>query len=321
MDARHPPPGLEAQRGEEHHPQLDHWRANVGTPVSLDVEARAPARLAGVDVLCWNVAIGLGRLEAVLARLRSPAHGAVGATAERPLVVLLQEAYREDHSVPRAHASAHHGGELRTRERSGIDDVAVRLGLSLRYAPSMRNGAHASDRGNAILSNVRLAHAHAVLLPYVRQRRVAVAAQLEGHPALTFVSGHLDVRGRVQRPGSSRRIGAGRTAQATALARHLDTIPGSVVLGADLNTFMGVADPAVRALVLHGLHPAHRVGTWRHTFHTPVRLLLDHVLFRGEDIAGVEVSRIDELPRDASRTVFGSDHHPLLARVALRGEG
>lgn len=317
MDAPH---GLEAPRGEEHHPHLDHWRANVGAPVSFDIAARAPARLAGLDVLCWNVAIGLGRLEPVVERLRSPAYGGVGTTAARPLVVLLQEAYREDHSVPRAHASGHHGGAMGagTGERASIDDVAVRLGMSLRYAPSMRNGAHASDRGNAILATVRLGHAHAVLLPYVRQRRVAVAAQLDGHPGLTLVSGHLDVRGRLQRPGASRRIGAGRTAQATALARHLDTIAGSVVLGADLNTFMGVADPAIRALVLHGLHPAHRVGTWRHTFHAPVRLLLDHVLFRGRDIAGVEVSRIDELPRDASRTVFGSDHHPLLARVTLR---
>lgn len=318
MDASHPHHRLEPQRGEEHHPHLDHWRANVGSPISLDIERRAPAQLAGLDVLCWNVAIGLGRLERVVERLRSPAHGGVGTTAERPLVVLLQEAYREDHSVPRAHASEHHGGSMRAGERESIDDVAVRLGMSLRYSPSMRNGAHPSDRGNAIMATVRLAHAHAVLLPYVRQRRVAVAAQLDGHPSLTLVSGHLDVRGRLQQRGSSRRVGAGRVAQATALARHLEKLEGSVVLGADLNTFMGVADPAMRALVLHGLHPAHRVGAWRHTFHTPVRMLLDHVLFRGEHIAGVEVMRIDELPGDASRTVFGSDHHPLLARVTLR---
>jgi endonuclease/exonuclease/phosphatase (EEP) superfamily protein YafD len=113
--------------------------------------------------------------------------------------------------------------------------------------------------------------------------------------------------------------GAGRVAQAAALAAYLHDLSGSVVLGADLNSAFGVLDPAVRRLVQAGWQPAQRLGAWRHTYHTRVRLLLDHVLFRSPDgrIAGVEVSRIDEARGDRSRTIFGSDHHPLLARIHL----
>ena len=38
-----------------------------------------------------------------------------------------------------------------------MNEIAEMLGYSLRYAPSMRNGLHRSDRGNAILANVALA--------------------------------------------------------------------------------------------------------------------------------------------------------------------
>ena len=91
------------------------------------------------------------------------------------------------------------------------------------------------------------------------------------------------------------------------------------MLGADLNSMFGMSDPAVRELVAGGMHPARRVGNWRHTFHTRLRLLLDHVLYRCDDrrIRGCEVVRIDEAPGDRTRGVFGSDHHPLLARFDL----
>jgi hypothetical protein len=48
-------------------------------------------------------------------------------------------------------------------------------------------------------------------------------------------------------------------------------------------------------------------------------LLLDHVLYRSEDrrIAHMEVTRLDETRDDNGRRIFGSDHHPLLARVEL----
>jgi endonuclease/exonuclease/phosphatase (EEP) superfamily protein YafD len=170
---------------------------------------------------------------------------------------------------------------------------------------------------------VRLADAHAFLLPYVRQRRVSVTARIAGHPGLTFVSAHLDTHGRPRRtdPASAGlAVGAGRAAQARALARALNDIEGTVVLGADLNSLFGMADPAVRELVAAGLHPARRSGNWTHTFHRPLRLLLDHVMYRseGDRICGVSVTRLDEIAGDRSRRVFGSDHHPLLAHIQLQ---
>jgi endonuclease/exonuclease/phosphatase (EEP) superfamily protein YafD len=144
--------------------------------------------------------------------------------------------------------------------------------------------------------------------------------RLPPHPQLTFASAHLDTHGQPRREGTPRRLGGGRATQAAALGAALAAIDGSVVLGADLNTFLGMTDPAIRALIAAGMRPARRIGRWRHTFHTPFRLLLDHVLYRsaGDRIAGAEVVRIDEAPGDRSHGVFGSDHHPLLARIELR---
>jgi hypothetical protein len=47
--------------------------------------------------------------------------------------------------------------------------------------------------------------------------------------------------------------------------------------------------------------------------------MLDWVLVRdlGSALAGVVVRRIDEQADDRGLVVFGSDHHPLLARVDL----
>lgn len=315
---------LEPDRHDALHPELDEWRANVGAPVALDMAPPAAARLDRIDVLCWNVAIGLGRLDAVLGRLRTEAFGGVGTTPERPLVILLQEAYRSDESVPDTAGSLHHGGH-RGQELGRADVVAVarQHGLSVRYSPSMRNGGHPSDRGNAVLSTAHLEDARACLLPYVRQRRVAVSARIAGHDDVTFVSAHLDTHGQPKRR-VPRRFRGGRIVQAAALASALDEFApadSALVLGADLNTFFGMSDPAIRTLIAAGMHPARRVGTWRHTFHTPFRLLLDHVLYRAPAgrISSVDVVRLDESPGDRSRGVFGSDHHPLLARIALNG--
>ncbi|MBR9991339.1 MAG: hypothetical protein KFH98_16365 [Gemmatimonadetes bacterium] len=320
---------LEPDRHDELHEELDAWRSNVGSPVAIDAGPVAAPRLTGVDVLCWNMAIGLGRLDAVLDRLRANDSNPVGTTADRPLIVLVQEGYREDGSVPGSVDSVHHGGSMQAGRRTDLVTIAETAGLSLRYSPSMRNGSHSSDRGNAVLSTVRLADAHAFLLPYVRQRRVAVSACIAGHRDMTFVSAHLDTHGRTRRASDRRApvldvgLGAGRAAQARALARALHDIEGAIVLGADLNSLFGMTDPAVRELVAAGLHPARRLGNWTHTFHRPLRLLLDHVMYRPADhrIRGVSVMRIDEVDGDRSRTVFGSDHHPLLARIDLENDG
>jgi endonuclease/exonuclease/phosphatase family metal-dependent hydrolase len=301
---------------ELHHPELAIWRANVGAPVALDLAPPAPAGITGVDVLCWNLAVGGARLGELLHMLGDGAFA--GRDPAHPLVILAQEAFRADDSVPHGIEDRFHGGALHPAEPRDIVELARAHGLSLRYAPSMRNGAHRSDRGNAILSTVALGTSHAFLLPYVRQRRVAVVAELAAFPDVALASVHLDVGGQTDRRRVGR-FGGGRMTQADAVATRLAHPDDDhcLIIGADLNAPLGMRDPAVRTLVTAGLHPATRVGRWRHTFHGPLRLPLDHILFRSPTrrIRAVRVVRLDEHAGDRSKRVFGSDHHPLLARV------
>jgi endonuclease/exonuclease/phosphatase family metal-dependent hydrolase len=296
--------------GDAAHPELEHWHGNIGQQVAVDLGAPLSRAVSSIDVVSWNVAIGLGRVEELVGKLR--------AESNRPLILLLQEAYRSDSTVPEQLKSAHHGGKHPRQARKDIVEIARALDFSLRYAPSMRNGAHRSDRGNAVLSSTAIVHARAFPLPHVRQRRVAVAVELHGLPWLTLVSAHLDTRGRVRDTRMTGRYASGRAAQATELARRLidDLGTGQMTLmGADLNTYLGSREPALHALAKAGFV---RISHGRsHTFHSPpVRMLLDHILIRGE--ASVRVTRIDEDHLDRGNRVFGSDHHPLLARIELR---
>jgi endonuclease/exonuclease/phosphatase family metal-dependent hydrolase len=269
-------------------------------------------------VLSWNVWIGRGRLRELITRIRNGDFVAQGAEPDAPLVVLAQEAYRSDLTVPPT--STGHAGRMLVAQlgrQEDIADTARELGMNLRYAPSMRNGTLRSDRGNAILSTLPLADAGGIELPFVLQRRVAVAAavQIGGH-RLRVVSAHLDPRGS---PGH-RWLGAtGRALQ----AEHLVTSLGdeTAVLGADLNLGRGRYERAWRVLreagFTFGVPPSS--PTWRHTFHAMPRLVLDYLLVRDQSniIEGARVQRLDEHPRDRGPLVFGSDHHPLLARIDL----
>ena len=51
--------------------------------------------------------------------------------------------------------------------------------------------------------------------------------------------------------------------------------------------------------------------------------MLDYILVRdrGRRVRAARVERLDEHPNDRGPTVFGSDHHPLLARLELDPEG
>jgi endonuclease/exonuclease/phosphatase family metal-dependent hydrolase len=253
--------------------------------------------------------------------VRSGAYERLGAPAGASFVALLQEAYRADDSVPvDGSGPAARAFSRRHGHEQEIAAVARELGLDLCYAPSMRNGTHRSDRGNAILSSLPLEEARAIELPFSFQRRVAVGATVEvGGRRIRLTSAHLDPRGAT----ALDLFGiAGRALQARHLLESMTAhAPLPLILGADLNLARGRQEAAFRQLADAGFVTgvAAAPPAWSHTYHRLPRLSLDYLLFhaREEAIARAEVHRLDEHPRDQGPYVFGSDHHPLLARVDL----
>ncbi|MBA3258601.1 MAG: hypothetical protein H0T68_03930 [Gemmatimonadales bacterium] len=299
------------------------WRANVGGPLAYDPPGHDPAAVSAdhraLLVLSWNVWIGRGRLGELIAAVRHGAYASLGAEPDLPLVVLLQEALRADDSVPvRSNGRAARELAARVRGREDVAETAARQGLYLRYAPSMRNGPPRSDRGNAILSTLPLDDARGIELPLVLQRRVAVTAAVAvGGRRLRVVTAHLAPRGPI---GYKWMGAAGRAQQARHLLDRLED--DTVVLGADLNLGRGRAEPAWQYLAEAGFEPGMPPvePSWRHTYHALPRLILDYIVVRDSAgmLAGARIHRLDENPADRGRTVFGSDHHPLLARIDLR---
>ncbi|MEP6832015.1 MAG: endonuclease/exonuclease/phosphatase family protein [Gemmatimonas sp.] len=305
----------------DHLLKLEGWRKNVGPLVALDLAAPSLEVNAAHDnslvVLSWNVWIGHGRLLELVTRIRRGDFAEQGADADLPLVVLVQEAYRQNPGMA-AGLKRHAGGLRRSRSgqtREDIVETANALGMNLRYAPSMRNSVTPSDRGNAILSTLPLQETEAVELPHLLQRRVAVMASVRvGGNRVSVVSGHLDPRG----PLSHRVLGArGRGLQAQHLIEAL--VQDTVILGADLNIVAGRREASWRLL----REAEFRMGVpevlprWRHTFHGLPHLLIDYVLVRDRIgvVARASVHRLDERPQDRGKYVFGSDHHPLLSRI------
>lgn len=296
--------------------RMEAWRRNVGAPVALDLRSGSPASPGSLLVLSWNVWIGRGKLEELVTRIRAGDFKAYGAERDLPFVALIQEGYRSDESLPPQPVGP--AGRVLVAQLGVQEDVAQSaraLGLNLRYAPSMRNSTARSDRGNAILSSLPLEDAQAIELPLVLQRRVVVAASLQlGGSRIRLVSAHLDPRGP---PGHRWSGAAGRAVQAQHLVNSLPN--GLVVLGADLNLGRGRFERAWRVLSDQGftLGVPPTSPMWRHTFHALPRLVLDYLLIRDPDhlVYRAKVHRLDEHPRDRGPRVFGSDHHPLLARI------
>jgi endonuclease/exonuclease/phosphatase family metal-dependent hydrolase len=291
---------------------LDRWRRGVGPAYLAPAAPPAGHGVQEIVVVSWNTAVGEGDVLALLHQIRTE------RGADAPLILLLQEVYRAGTDVPGLlDHDAMFAGRLGAapgshRRRDDIAAIAARARLNVYYAPSMRNGSPASsdeDRGNAILSSLPLSRLAAIELPFERQRRVAVAATVEGMSqagrrwTLRVVSAHLDNvagRGRLWMLGS----GSARKRQARALLTYLnDTMP--TVLAGDFNTWFGFADRTYRetARAFHAPDPDDRRATFRGL------LRLDHVFTRLPEGWRARSERGD------SR--FGSDHYPLITTLAL----
>ena len=289
---------------------LERWRRSVGPPVVLEAAASSQPSDRLV-VANWNVHVGGGDIARLVADLRRQ-HGPA-----TPLVLLIQEAYRAGPEVPAdARADATFAALIRGLRQDGareeIEEVAGALGLHAYYVPSMRNGAPLSsdeDRGNAILSTLPLSDLTAIELPFERQRRVAIAATVNGldagggHWTLRVVSAHLD------NMAGARRLWAvggelGRTRQARGLVSALAGEP-AVVLGADLNTLFGFRDAAYTETAR--AFPDTHVSDRRATFFGMLRL--DHLFFRLDDGWRASFRRADDN--------YGSDHMPLIGVVEI----
>jgi endonuclease/exonuclease/phosphatase family metal-dependent hydrolase len=291
---------------------LDDWCRSVGPAVaasSIPVST-VPVALTDLVVISWNVNIGAGDVASLVDSLRD---GSLTGQPVTRFVLLLQEAYRRGPAVPRgpltgARSAAARQPRVTGRERIDIVEAAGRLGLSLLYVPSMRNGSDLDeDRGNAILSTEPLSDVAAVELPFERQRRVAIDAAVsgtgpDGTPwTMRVTDVHLDNRAPARRMWLF--ASATRMRQARGLLLALGTTAPAVV-GGDFNTWYGFDDPVFDELstAFDTDIPQDR----RPTFAGLLRL--DHLFFRLPDGWQATTTRLEK---------FGSDHHPLMAQIAV----
>jgi hypothetical protein len=292
--------------------RLDSWCAGVGpilfrSGVSSRVTTDEP-RLEDIAFATWNVHVGSADIDRFVRDLRS---GRL-TNGRRPthVVLMVQEAVRSE-GVPRAvPAGALVAGWIGSNEsvrRSEIGVVATLLDMSVLYAPSMRNGSTSdspvpADRGNAILSTLPLSAPSAIELPGGRQRRVAVTAAVTvsagGVPMpISIGAAHLDTMGTAKTLwvfGAS----SMRAAQAQAL---MSAAPeGPMILGADLNSWLGPQEPAPQTLLR--FFPSTPSGRREPTF--AAGLILDYMFFRAPKGFRARIERASER--------YGSDHYPLI---------
>jgi endonuclease/exonuclease/phosphatase family metal-dependent hydrolase len=282
--------------------RLDAWCAGVGI-AAINPVVRSTAATIGIEEITfvsWNVHVGNGDIRSFVSDLRAGRH--TGGRKVDHYVLMLQEAVRVDGAPPLAAGAS--GADYIAAHTDGrsfdIAEIARELNLSLIYVPSMRNGKatdRRQDRGNAILSTLPLSDPVAVELPGERQRRVVIIAK-----AATVSVGviHLDALG-----GWNRRLGVFwtpwlRDVQVRSIQARLPA--GPLVIGADLNTWHGRDEPAVRFLE-------------RLSDDTPVSIdriglglrALDYLFFRAGPNRRAQYRQLDNR--------YGSDHRPLVGWV------
>ena len=316
-------PSNEAERKEH-----ESWRRGVGPPLILETPAldQDVKRLDSLIVVSWNTHVGGADLNAFIQDLRSGK-----LTSGEPIhefVLLLQEVFRAGPPVPGSISSeVRTGSYIRytppSGERVDIVKITQKNRLFLFYVPLMRNGRPEEspipeDRGCAILSTMPLSSFTAVELPHVRQRRLAIGADLSGHTAtgkpwtIRVVSVHLENRARWSDVLYS--FGKDRLRQVKALVEAYSTSTPTIV-GGDFNTWADEWDePAIRYMEKYFDRPAtlSRFGTIKRGILYPERMV-DYFFFRLPEGWTGGYQRVDDL--------YGSDLYPLLGHVQIGDVG
>jgi endonuclease/exonuclease/phosphatase family metal-dependent hydrolase len=296
-------------------PIMMRWCSTIGPVVVEEGLFSGDAGDAdSVAVITWNTHVGGGDIRRFVDDLRA---GVVTGAPVQHFVLLLQEVYRASDLLPDSLKGVAVPARIAISPPSGkrVDIVqsARDAQLNLFYVPSMRNGAPPlpeEDRGNAVLSSMRLHGLRAVELPFEIQRRTAQIVQIRGSTndgdlwQIALLNVHLDTRSRLLRGYAS--IGLGRRRQIQGALRALPDDSAAVIAG-DFNTW--APDFAERVLpYLRALFDDTPVVATGSTF-TAGRFSrrLDHMFFRLPDGWTATYRRLD------SR--YGSDHYPLLAWV------
>jgi len=305
---------------------LDSWCRAVGPLVfvpepTIEVGESGPAD--PIVVAVWNVSLGAGNLRGFLNREIGLRCGPE-PSGQTHALLLLQEAFRQDESVPPDQADARVQSTLREREAVGervdIETVASECGLSMLYLPSARNGDRAGsdereDIGNAILSTFPIRDPFAIELPPEATRRVAtgVVVDFPDGRSVRALSLHLNTfpgPWKLLRTGNSSRV-----RQALALAEALTLLEGqpgaeriATVAGGDMNTWSTSEGAFRQLLAAFPDSPEWHGEPTRGSFPT------DHLFFRNGTTEGGFSTPVSYRTVDID---YNSDHRPVIAWLLL----
>jgi endonuclease/exonuclease/phosphatase family metal-dependent hydrolase len=306
MPCPQPVSGVTWVRWEHERATLDRWCQSVGPPVFTSSPVVA-AEISRLLILSWNVHVGGARIEKLISKIFG--HLPKGGTG---LVVLLQETFRAGGDVPESYPVGLRVPSAIRPRRPTLDIVGLanKLGMSVAYVPSMRNGSNTAieareDRGNAVLSTEPLGDVRAIELPFGKQRRVAIAATVTPRRTpespIRVVVAHFDTN-------------SDRVLQAEALGERIATLSDMpVIVGGDLNSRRGFRDEAVAAVsrrVALESCGTGRTSRWPLRLDMPFFFLIGRVDFIFSTL-GSDVARTCQTLEDS----YDSDHLPLLLDV------